>query len=472
MKDRTPATPDPDDLPPLNLGDGDEPGLGEASDDSVQNARLKPFDYGSANHEEANAITAASSKFADAGDDWVRAADSLNATMKKLADLVASTDSPNAAAGQAKPMATPRLPDVATADPGALPSSPKYESANSTFAPSTPSGPSASQTRPSPQTPKTAAPQLAVKSATAGNASPAAASAKAMPSPKAASGKASSVAPLAEASKYAGPTAAAVQTVTNYSGASGPVSNIATSAAIGASVGGPAGATAAGGMQAVAEASRSASKALYVLQNSINSSASRLDKYSGSIASANAKAEERQIIGDVRRAEYVGKEVGRYTEVASKFSQHAQDLEATLLKAGATILSPLLEMLEPVAQFMLKHAENFISEMLDSMGRLVQFIAIITEQEIPDFAIALQAVAFEIKNAANKDKEKEGLDINEFMASFLAGHGMGAQAGAPLFGDVPRQAPPGRRGFRGAMPPLPGRFGLPGMDLGGAGRGM
>ena len=469
MKDRTPATPDPDDLPPLNLGDGDEPGLNESSEDSIQNAQAKPFDYGSAPSESAKMIDAASAKFADTEDEFSKSTAALNASIESLTKAILGAKAPTPPAVDA----IAKSAEFRSSVNSATPSAPLQNADADTKSPFVVPGKSTGKDgvnavlrsgeyvlRPE----ATAA--IGVKTLDRWNS-------MLHREPHATGGAVGS--PPGEPAHFAtgGPVTPMVSTAANAPNAiANNATNIANMAAQGFQAGGTQGAAVMASLAALASTTGALEASFGSLKASVDTASARLDSYSGDIASANAKAEQRQTLGDVRRAEYVGKEVGRYTENASKFSQHAQDLEATLMKAGLAVLNPLMELLEPMAQFMLKHAENFISEMLDSMGRLVQFVAVLLEKEIPDFAIELRKVAFEIKNAANKDKDKEGLDINSFMAEFLAGHGMGQQAGMPKFGDVQRNAPPGRRGFRGAMPPLPGRFGLPGMDLGGAGRGM
>jgi len=200
--------------------------------------------------------------------------------------------------------------------------------------------------------------------------------------------------------------------------ASGAISGAVSGAAAGASTGNPAlmaiGAAAGlvvSGFKAIGGAAKEASK--------------QLEMYDAHIAEANAEAEHRQVHGDIRRSEIVGKDVAQYTETTSKLSEHGQNFEAIIMKAGLFVVNPLLSLLESII--------SFISDLPNAPAKMIAAIVSAIEASLSGWTPMLDELVKTLtlganslaQMTANTAPKDAGVDVDAFMNRFLVGNGMG-----------------------------------------------
>lgn len=98
------------------------------------------------------------------------------------------------------------------------------------------------------------------------------------------------------------------------------------------------------------EAIEQAGKSALEFDRALQGTISRLSSYSAPLATAAAQADVRQILGDIRRAQYLGSDLARYQDMRSQLSDMGQDLMAQVLKglmpAAEKILAKLIRVVE------------------------------------------------------------------------------------------------------------------------------
>jgi hypothetical protein len=177
-------------------------------------------------------------------------------------------------------------------------------------------------------------------------------------------------------------------------------------------------------MMAIGAASGAVVSAFKAVGDSAKAAANQLQMYDANIAEANALAEHRQVHGDIKRAEIVGKDVSQYTETTSKISQHGQNLEAITLKAGLAVLNPILELLEPILAFLTDFLKVSITEIMAALAAVVPWLDGVSTVLDP-IAKALADGAASLRQVAiNGQPDVKGMDVDHFMDRFLKGHGV------------------------------------------------
>jgi len=91
-----------------------------------------------------------------------------------------------------------------------------------------------------------------------------------------------------------------------------------------------------------------AGKAVAGLMQELDKAAQRYGEYSPQIAQAQAVAEVRHTLGDLRRAQEVGHELARYVQTQGELQQKFEDIKVKLLVKLLPIVTRILEVLEMV----------------------------------------------------------------------------------------------------------------------------
>ncbi|CAB4191709.1 hypothetical protein UFOVP1229_100 [uncultured Caudovirales phage] len=156
-------------------------------------------------------------------------------------------------------------------------------------------------------------------------------------------------------------------------------------------------------------------------------SAERLGKFNAGIATANAKANYRQITGNVQRADFLSPQLSRFTDVNSKLSQSGQNLEALFLKFGLRAVVPILEAMQKGIETYGGAISEHIAKMLEGMAAIVEVMGGLPGigGSAADAAKMLDAMAGDIRemNFRGKNPDIKG-GMDKFMKEFLDGHGM------------------------------------------------
>lgn len=150
-----------------------------------------------------------------------------------------------------------------------------------------------------------------------------------------------------------------------------------------AAVGGPVGLAVVAGLGVVAYG-------LKKVYDAANKLSDRLAPYSPSLAVARAEADVRQTLGDMRRANYLGTDLARFTAAQSQFSQSGQDLLANILKPLVPLVTSILNGLTLITDIlnvlvdMIKDVVGFVGEMvmmvpgvqelINGLGELIEWV--------------------------------------------------------------------------------------------------
>jgi len=153
--------------------------------------------------------------------------------------------------------------------------------------------------------------------------------------------------------------------------------------------------------------------------------AKNLAQYDARASMANAKANVRQITGDIQRARFISPELTRFTDVSSRFSQSAQNAQAAVMKAALQQLVPLLEKLMDLVDKYGGAATEVFAEVSGQVDKIIQFMASIgaTNQVLALISKFVAASAKELKAMNTKTKIPPG-GVDLFMQAFLDGKGM------------------------------------------------
>lgn len=223
--------------------------------------------------------------------------------------------------------------------------------------------------------------------------------------------------------------AAGGNAIASMGGQSAMGPGIATSAAAGAL----SGAAYGGGIGAATGAVVSG---LNAVSASAKATAENLGKFSAQMSMANAKAEVRQITGDIKRADFVAPEVSRYTEATSKIGETAQNIQAAVLKASLEQLVPIIEQ---GVDFIEKYGE-FTTEVaaaaLTQLDAIVQGLAAwkVVPEHMARFSKFLADTANNLKDLNDRDRNRGNKDAGVFMEQFLEGAGLKDEPGNAVVG--------------------------------------
>ena len=89
-------------------------------------------------------------------------------------------------------------------------------------------------------------------------------------------------------------------------------------------------------------------KALSVVMTAFDKAAEHYGQYSPQIAQAQAMAEVRQTMGDLRRAQEIGPDMARYVQSQSEMQQKFEDIKIKLLMQIVPVVTGILETVEAV----------------------------------------------------------------------------------------------------------------------------
>lgn len=88
----------------------------------------------------------------------------------------------------------------------------------------------------------------------------------------------------------------------------------------------------------------------------------RLAPYHGDLAQANAMQGVEQILGDIRRAQYLGNDLSRLTQAQTRASQAGQDAMASLLRPILPLASRVMEMLATFIEYASEAIAKFLGQ--------------------------------------------------------------------------------------------------------------
>lgn len=154
-------------------------------------------------------------------------------------------------------------------------------------------------------------------------------------------------------------------------------------------------------------------KAFAQLMQAIDKTADRYAEFSPEIASAQAMAEVRQTMGDLRRSREVGPELARYIIAQSEMQQKFEDIKVKLLTKMLPIVTGILKTLEAIVP-----SGDTIT---DSISGLVHVVA-----PLPAAIMSIVGVLKENNVEPPKDPTDQLRFSNEFMQ---VGEGTQAQPG-------------------------------------------
>lgn len=239
----------------------------------------------------------------------------------------------------------------------------------------------------------------------------------------------------------------------------------------GAAIGGPVGA-------GVGAAAGAAVSAINAMGEAARAAATNLGQYSATMSMANAEADIRQVKGDLNRAQAVAPEVARYTEATSKLSQSAQDLQAAVLQAALKQALPLLESLVNLIETHGAAATEQLSGILEMLSQIIDGLAEwgVVSPMVAAIARGMADAARNLREMNDRERLGDGVEVDQFMAEFLAGGGTGDDPARP--NPAPMNGAQGVGGAVGGLFGPGGMFGgqaaggVLGGAVGGVGRGI
>lgn len=140
--------------------------------------------------------------------------------------------------------------------------------------------------------------------------------------------------------------------------------------------------------------------------DALTQTARRLASYSGELALAEAQADIRQTLGDLRRAQKLGTDLGRFEDARSRLSDVSQDLLADLLKPLIPLITNVLENLIRVVKTVEDLPTDTYNFFVDAINRLILLVETVANK-LPGVDIHLGLLR---RIAANTDKD-EGLNL-------------------------------------------------------------
>jgi len=96
----------------------------------------------------------------------------------------------------------------------------------------------------------------------------------------------------------------------------------------------------------LAAAANAATSAISGLASAANSAADKYAPYSGAISLAQAQADIRETLGDMRRAREYGADLAKFVEAQSKLGQSWEDVKAKFLSVIVPVLTKIFELLQ------------------------------------------------------------------------------------------------------------------------------
>jgi hypothetical protein len=144
-------------------------------------------------------------------------------------------------------------------------------------------------------------------------------------------------------------------------------------------LGGVAGAVAAGVKAGLREArdigalspdviSRAFSPVMTRFADGLQQTADRLARFSPDITGARAQATVAQIIGDMRRAERIGPELGEFIQARSEFQQAAQDTLTEIIKPLIPLATAFFEAVTPIIKWV---GDTAVPALLEGVNAMI-----------------------------------------------------------------------------------------------------
>lgn len=155
-----------------------------------------------------------------------------------------------------------------------------------------------------------------------------------------------------------------------------------------------------------------AGKALATLMQAVDKTAERYAEYNPQIAQAQATAEIRQALGDMRRSREAGPELARYVQNQADLQQRFEDIKIKLLTRILAILNPVLQGIENA----MSGAENIagvIGTLTDPMGAIAKAITEITHMQRDDRLPNVDDPTDVILNLSNRTPDGQVPNINQ-----------------------------------------------------------
>lgn len=143
---------------------------------------------------------------------------------------------------------------------------------------------------------------------------------------------------------------------------------------------------------------------------------SRLNGFSAGLSAAKGREEQRQALGDIKRAKFLDPELSKFTDAQSKFSQTQQNVEAALMKALLPVVTPLITM----ADSGLKSIATIGTTAQATMADGISSVLFVLQQK--ESARYWREIAENTRKTA-KALESQEVGGDPFMKDFLAGFG-------------------------------------------------
>jgi len=159
----------------------------------------------------------------------------------------------------------------------------------------------------------------------------------------------------------------------------------------------------------VGVAAAAAALGLYAVSSAANSAAERYGGFSPNIMAAEANASIRELMGDIRRAQMLGPELGKFIDAKSRLSEGWENVKAEFLKK---VVPALTEIVNFLAELMagtnalgagLKAANDWVHDRLKELGKSVPFIKTLVEN--------MEAHLKKIANKTDEDFDPRWLDL-------------------------------------------------------------
>lgn len=150
----------------------------------------------------------------------------------------------------------------------------------------------------------------------------------------------------------------------------------------------------------VAKAAYEAAKAVYQETDRMAKVAAQ---YNGGVAVAAAQANVSQIMGDIRRSNFLGPELADFTTQQSRVSQDAQDAEAELLKLLTPFVNQAMDWMASILEWLTKFLAWARENVTDGINELIESVEKILQQFV-DANIHLRRIA---KGEDDKKKKKD-----------------------------------------------------------------
>ena len=165
-----------------------------------------------------------------------------------------------------------------------------------------------------------------------------------------------------------------------------------------------------------------------------------LGQYHGGLAVANAMADVRQTLGDLRRAQLLGTDLARFRDASSRFENNAQDV---LARAAQPLIGKATTVLDGLSNW-LAFAESFMGNPERFEGILSRIIqAGVERPNIPTLLEQIADILTDVRRQGDQKEQKRQDDARNMFNAILR---------------VNPQPQPGDPGLVRPAPGVPGRF--------------